>query len=215
MPAATTSVSGYLTSTDWTTFNGKGSGTVTSVGSTGSVNGITLTGTVTSSGSLTLGGALSGVSLSSQVTGNLPVTNLNSGTSASSSTFWRGDGIWSVLSLAGGVYTGSATRSTASGSGTVAYTGVGFKPSLIVVFMAGGLGASDICWGFSDGTRNQSIFSLAGGVSDATNLMWDYQGPGINQVANLSSFDSDGFTLSWTKNGAPTGTIVFKYLCIR
>jgi hypothetical protein len=31
MPAATTSVSGYLTSTDWTTFNDKGSGTVTSV----------------------------------------------------------------------------------------------------------------------------------------------------------------------------------------
>jgi hypothetical protein len=31
MPAATTSVNGYLTSTDWTTFNNKGSGTVTSV----------------------------------------------------------------------------------------------------------------------------------------------------------------------------------------
>jgi hypothetical protein len=31
MPAATTSVDGYLTSTDWNTFNGKGSGTVTSV----------------------------------------------------------------------------------------------------------------------------------------------------------------------------------------
>jgi hypothetical protein len=31
MPAATGSVNGYLTSTDWTTFNGKGSGTVTSV----------------------------------------------------------------------------------------------------------------------------------------------------------------------------------------
>lgn len=32
MPAATTSVNGYLTSTDWTTFNNKGNGTVTSVG---------------------------------------------------------------------------------------------------------------------------------------------------------------------------------------
>lgn len=34
MPAATTSVNGYLTSTDWNTFNNKGSGTVTSVSAT-------------------------------------------------------------------------------------------------------------------------------------------------------------------------------------
>ena len=58
MAAATTSVSGYLTSTDWNTFNNKGSGSVTSVGGTGTVNGLTLTGTVTTSGNLTLGGTL-------------------------------------------------------------------------------------------------------------------------------------------------------------
>lgn len=62
MAAASTSADGYLTSTDWNTFNGKGSGTVTSVGGTGTVNGLTLTGTVTSSGNLTLGGTLSLVS---------------------------------------------------------------------------------------------------------------------------------------------------------
>jgi hypothetical protein len=54
-------------------------GTVTSVSGTGNVNGITLTGTVTSTGNLTLGGTLSNVSLTTQVTGTLPVANGGTG----------------------------------------------------------------------------------------------------------------------------------------
>jgi hypothetical protein len=54
MPAATGSVNGYLTSTDWTTFNNKGSGTVTSVNLTASTGISVSGGPITGSGSITV-----------------------------------------------------------------------------------------------------------------------------------------------------------------
>ncbi len=64
-----------------------GTGTVTSVGGTGTVNGITLSGTVTSSGNLTLGGTLSGVNLTTQVTGTLPIANGGTGQTSTVAAF--------------------------------------------------------------------------------------------------------------------------------
>ena len=57
-----------------------GTGTVTSIATTGTVNGITLTGgTITTTGTLTLGGTLANVDLTSQITGTLPVANGGTG----------------------------------------------------------------------------------------------------------------------------------------
>jgi hypothetical protein len=95
--AGTTVVTGTYPSFTITS-NDQYVGTVTSVSGTGTVNGITLTGTVTSSGSLTLGGTLSNVSLTTQVTGTLPVGNGGTGTAT---TFTTGSIIFAGAS---GVY---------------------------------------------------------------------------------------------------------------
>ena len=78
--AGTTSITGTYPNFTVTS-NDQYVGTVTSVGGTGTVNGISLSGTVTSSGNLTLGGALTGVDLTTQVTGVLPLANGGTGAS--------------------------------------------------------------------------------------------------------------------------------------
>ena len=109
---ATTSTDGYLSSTDWNTFNGKGAGTVTSVGGTGTVNGITLTGTVTSSGNLTLGGTLGGIG-NSQLTNSAVTVGTTAISLGSSSTTLAGlTSVSSTNLTASAAVTGSVVSAT-------------------------------------------------------------------------------------------------------
>jgi hypothetical protein len=66
-------------------------GTVTSVSGTGTVNGLTLTGTVTSTGSLTLGGTLSGIANSALTNSSITINGVTialGGSSSSVTAVW-------------------------------------------------------------------------------------------------------------------------------
>ena len=91
-----------------------GDGTVTSVGGTGTVNGLTLSGTVTSSGDLTLGGTLANVDLAAAVTGTLPVAYGGTGaTTLTANAVLIGSDTSAVSTVAPGT-SGNVLKSTGS-----------------------------------------------------------------------------------------------------
>jgi len=97
-------------------------------------------------------------------------------------------------------------------SGTIPYTGFGFQPTH-VIFMysisAGSLGIGGL--GFDDGTIQNGISNQEEETADLwihrTGDTMDFTtASGARQLGEIDSFDSDGFTIDWTKVGSPTGT---------
>jgi hypothetical protein len=129
--AGTTSISGTYPNFTITS-NDQYVGTVTSVSGTGTVNGITLTGTVTSSGSLTLGGTLGSIA-NSQLTNSAITVNGSSISLGGSATITAANpnALTIGTGLTGTSYNGSSAVTIAIDSTVVVTSGSYANPSWI------------------------------------------------------------------------------------
>jgi hypothetical protein len=113
---------------------------------------------------------------------------------------------------------GSLSRDLSAAGGDVSYTGVGFTPKSLILF-CGVDGASNHSTGIQGAVADNPVVILyASGVGSILNdrlARGTAAAGGSNyQDAVLKSYDADGFTLTWTKTGSPTGSATIGYLAI-
>ena len=171
MAAATASVNGYMTSTYASKLDGIASGatantgTVTSVSGTGTVGGITLSGSIQGSGTLTLGGSIgnaasiTGQANSATITaastntasqivlrdasGNFSAGTITAALSGNATTSSSCSGNAATATVAASCSGNAATATTAS---SVAYANVSNKPAITISTSAASGGSSGDIW---------------------------------------------------------------------
>jgi hypothetical protein len=96
------------------------------------------------------------------------------------------------------------TRSFATASGDISYTGVGFRPIALIAFGSQANGSPVTFLGIVDSALECQNLNTAT-THDVTARFLVLGSGGHDQTAIVKSYDADGFTLTWTKTGFPGG----------
>ena len=146
--------------------------------------------------SLTLGAALpiaSGgtgstattfVNLATNVTGNLSTLNLNGGSGASSTSFWRGDGAWTAVNLATSV----------TGNLPVTNLNSGTSASSSTFWRGDGLWATPPVTPAA-GVNQQVQYNSGGAFAGSGNLVFD--GTNLTCGGNVTAYSDEALKMNW------------------
>ncbi|MDP7366825.1 MAG: hypothetical protein QGH83_06160 [Candidatus Pacebacteria bacterium] len=124
--------------------------------------------------------------------------------------YTRADGTAVVAAAGVNVFTDTISVDLSSVTGAQAYTGFGFTPKLLI-FMGAVSGVETASWGMTTGgvgtdggfgyNAGSSVFNLDGSP------LYAIIAGGNRNVAVWTSFDADGFTLTWSETGTMTGSM--------
>jgi hypothetical protein len=117
-------------------------------------------------------------------------------------------------------FIGTFSRDISLASGTQGVTGIGFTPTLVL--FSGGIGTSQFhtLLGADNGSQAQAEY-----LHDGTNTQFNSLG-GTDSIrvdtsgstrydGFITSMDADGFTIDWTRVGAPTGTANLYFIAFK
>lgn len=101
----------------------------------------------------------------------------------------------------------SFTRDLSTAAGDQSITGVGFKGSHAIFLSTIDASTAIANIGLDDGTNQYRLtYSSAAWYGISGTSLMAYISSGVYQSGVISSWDADGFTITWTKSLSPTGT---------